>query len=269
MPRLLLRALLFTLLAAVVSACGSRPRPVDNIPRAVEIRAVAVTAGTDISPAVLRNTQNQLRKAIRETVRPVPMPRAVMQVHIAGITQGRAYEGVTAEVHLNVVVADVENGMAIFNRNLVIRAFAFNQRGLNNAIVEAVVARLRVEYGLSQPVLRPLPQQRERISTRMQGEEPVLAKHEDVAPIVVPLKTVKRIGADADPVLNSRTKVKVEDRPAKAVVLPDAKIKADDAAAPENALESGAKAKVTIKPKAVETTPAGDEPCVETMDKKC
>lgn len=267
MPRLLLRALLFTLLAAAVSACGSRPRPVDNIPRAVEIRAVAVTAGADISPAVLRNTQNQLRKAIRETVR--PLPRAVMQVHIAGITQGRAYEGVTAEVQLNVVVADVENGMAILNRNLVIRAFAFNQRGLNNAIVEAIVARLRVEYGLSQPVLRPLPQQRERISTRMQGEEPVLAKHEDVAPIVVPLKTVKRIGADADPVLNSRTKVKVEDRPAKAVVLPDAKIKADDAAAPENALESGAKAKVTIKPKAVEPAPAGDEPCVETMDKKC
>jgi hypothetical protein len=275
MLRLSLRAFFFIALAIGLAACAARPRPVEDIPRAVEIKAVVVTAAADVAPALMRNTQTQLRKAIDNTVRPVPMPRAVMQVHIAEVARGRAYDGVTAQASLTVVLADIDSGIAILNRPYVVPAFAFNQRSLNNALVEAIVARLRVDFGLSQPVLRELPQRRERLSTRMQTEEPALVKHEEVAPVVVPLKAVKRIGTDEDPVLNSRTKLTVEDKPAKAVVLPDAKVRTDDAAAPENALESGAKAKVTIQPKVavqpkdVEAEPAGNEPCVETMDKKC
>jgi hypothetical protein len=269
MPRLLLRALFFTLIAAALAACAARPKPVDDIPRSVEIRAVAVTAAADVSPYVLRNTQNQLKTAVRETIRPVPMPRAVMQIHIVGITKGQAYDGVTALADVNVVLADVENGMVILNREFAVQAFAFNQRALNNAVVEAIVSRIRVEYGLSQPVLRELPDQRVKISTRMDVQPP-LTRHEEVVPVtVVPLKSAKRIGADADPLLNSRTKVEPVAKPAKAVILPEAKLKTDNAATAENALESGANAKVTIKPKAVEAAPADNEPCVETMDKKC
>lgn len=269
MPRLLLRALLFTLVATMLAACAARPKPVDDIPRSVEIRAVAVTAAAEISPAMLRNIQSQLKKAVHETIRPVPMPRAVMQVHIVGISKGRAYDGVTAQADVNVVLADVENGMVILDRQLAIQAFAFNQRALNNAVVEAIVSRLRVEYGLSQPVLRELPDQRVKISTRM-DDQPPLTRHEDVVPVtVVPLKSAKRIGADADPLLNSRTKVDPVAKPAKAVILPEAKLKTDNAATAENALESGANAKVTIKPKADEVAPADNEPCVETMDRKC
>jgi hypothetical protein len=177
---------------------------------------------------------------------------------------------VTAQADVNVVLADVDNGMVLLNRDFAIQAFAFNQRALNNAVVEAIVSRLRVEYGLNQPVLRELPDQRVVISTRMQGDQPRLAKHEEVVPVtVVPLKSVKRIGTDEDPVLNSRTKVGTVEKPAKAVILPDAKLKIDNTATAENALESGAKAKVTIKPKAIEAAPADNEPCVETMDKKC
>lgn len=271
MARQLLR--LFTALLAILTlaSCGARQQPLEDIPRNLEIRDVVVTAGDGVSPSVLRNTQNQLKKAVQQTVRPVPMPRAVMQVHVAEISYDRAYDGFTALAGVNVVLADVESGLVILNRDFAIQAFAFDRRGLNNATVEAIVSRLRIEYALRQPEIRQPVVYVPQLSTRMRNDEPTLAKHEPVEPVqvVLPLKNAKRVGADADPILNSKTKVDPEKAPAKAVVLPGAKLKTDNAVPTENALESGANAKVTIQPKAVETAPADDEPCVETMDKKC
>ena len=87
--------------------------------------------------------------------------------------------------------------------------------------------------------------------------------------IVVPLKTAPTIGADQDPLLNSKTKVTPVDEPAK--VKPAIEIeKPADKKPADNAVEAGAKAKVVIKPKATEEAPADDdEPCVETLEKKC
>jgi hypothetical protein len=270
MPRLFLRALLFVGVAVALSACATRPQPVDDVPRMLEIRDAVVTSGPGVSKTILRNTERQLKKAIRTTERPVPMPRAIMQVHIAGVGYGTAYDGVTAQSDVNVVLVDVDSGMAILNQTFAIQAFAFDKRSLNNALVEAIVARLRIEFSLSQPTIRQPLDNNYRLSTRMVGDQPVLAKHEKFAPPVVPLKSARRIGADEDPILNSRTKVTAVEKPAKAVVLPDAKVKpTTGAASTENPVESGATAKVSITPKAVDTAPAGNEPCVETMDKKC
>lgn len=271
MASLLLRLFTAMLALLALASCGARQQSVEDIPRNLEIRDVVVTAADGISPAVLRNTQSQLKKAVNQTIRPVPMPRAVMQVHIAEIKYGRAYDGFTAIAGVNVVLADVESGLMILNRDFAIQAFAFDERSIKNATVEAIVARLRVEYSLRQPEIRQPAVYVPQISTRMRNDEPLLAKHEPVEPVqvVLPLKNAKRVGADADPILNSKTKVDPAKQPAKAVVLPDAELKTDNAIPAANAIEAGANAKVTIKPKAVEAAPADGEPCVETMDKKC
>ena len=268
MSRPVLRLLTATLALLALAGCGVRQQPVEDIPRSFDIRAVSLTAAEGVSPAILRNTRVQLTHAVRETVRPVSMPRAVLQVHIAEIRRGRAYDGFTALAGVNVVMADVDTGFVILNRDFAIQAFAFNERALDNATVEAIVSRIRVEYGLRQPEIREPRAAEPRISTRMATDEPLLAKHEPVEPVqVLPRNAMKHIGADADPMLNSKTRMSGEKNPEKAVALPAAK---KDAAAPaENALEAGANAKVTIKSGATAVAPADGEPCVETMDSKC
>ena len=270
MSRSLLRLIAAMAALLTLAGCGWRQQPVEDIPRSFEIRAVSLTAAEGVSPTILRNTRVQLTRAVRDTVRPQPLPRAVLQIHIAEIRYGHAYDGFTALAGVNVVMADVDTGFVILNRDFVIQAFAFNERALTNATVEAIVSRIRVEYGLRQPELREPRAADPRISTRMTTDEPLLAKHEPVEPVqVTPHNTARHIGTDADPILNSKTKVDVDKTPEKAVVLPGNKVKAGDAAPAENALESGANAKVTIRPKAAEAAPADAEPCVETMDSKC
>ena len=97
------------------------------------------------------------------------------------------------------------------------------------------------------------------------------------------------VGVDQDPMLNSHTRVapaeepariepavKVEEKTNEPVVIEKTPVKKDvvkkdviQEAPAENALESGARAKVVIKPQVTQEAPADDEPCVETLDKKC
>ncbi len=85
------------------------------------------------------------------------------------------------------------------------------------------------------------------------------------------------VGADADPVLNSKTAVKAEKPAAK--VEPALETKAEEPA--PASVDEGAAAAVKIAPKAearprsaaaLDTkndNPGSDEPCVETVDTKC
>ena len=79
---------------------------------------------------------------------------------------------------------------------------------------------------------------------------------------VIPLKQAPVLGADQDPILNSKTAVNPARQSAmkkEAVVTKPKQI--------DPSVEDGAKAKVVIK--ATTAQPAADEPCVETLDKKC
>lgn len=257
------RALAIALAAILLTACGTRPRQMPEVQQIYEIRAVTVTADAGAPRAMLRGIKQRIDRAIRESVRPVPMPRAVMNIHILSVTRSAGYDGMRTQTDLSVTLTDVPSGQPVLTRGFVVYSFSLGDRGADNAAAEAIAARLRVEYALHQPAIRSEPvYQQPHISTRMKSEERPAIVRED-KPIVIPLKTAPGIGADQDPVLNSKTRV----APEKKSILPEAKLKTADPTPAENVLESGAKAKVVIKPAAVD--PAADEPCVETMDKKC
>ena len=263
MARLLARTLFFALLAITLASCAG-PRRQDPVPTTFDIRAVAVTSNADVPRSVIATVRRQLDASIAATVRPVPLPRAVMNVRIVSTRDMRVLDGIRSQAELSVVLADVNSGTTIEVRNYLILSFTDLARSKEAVLADAISSRLRFEYKLTIPTIRTNPYVNPEISTRMRSEtKPVRVTTE---PVVIPLRTAPAIGADADPILNSRTKVIPEAAPARIGEEP-AKDKPK-----ENVLESGAKAKVVIKPRPVEPAPAtdaNDEPCVETIDNKC
>lgn len=255
---LLWRAFIIAFLGLTLTACGTRPKPMPELQEIYEIRGVAVTANAGISRALIRGIKLRLDKSIHDTIRPTPLPRAVMNIHIVNVTKIAGYDGTRTETEVSVAMTDVPSGQTLQVRNFLVYSFSIDDRDASDAAAEAVASRLRVEYALSQPVLRQAPATAQRMSTRMRDDTLVPIKAPDDKPVVIPLKTAPAIGADQDPMLNSKTKLAPEKQQA---VAPDKKATSD------NAVENGAKAKVVIKPKAAD--PAAAEPCVETMDKKC
>jgi hypothetical protein len=268
MFRLTLRAVVLLVLSLALAACGTRQRQVVDPARLFEIRAVAVTANGRVPSGVISGIQRQINLAIEATSYAVPMPRAVMNVHVVSVEKVRNHGAGRAQTEISVMLTDVESGQTVLARNYMILAFSERGRVSDAAIVGAVAARLRYEFALVTPTIHPLVNP--RLSTRMKSDPgQIIVKQEK--PLVIPLKTAPVLGADQDPLLNSKTKVEIKPEPAK--VEPAMKVeqkKQPVAATPaENSLESGAKVKVVIKPKATEAAPADDEPCVETLDKKC
>lgn len=264
---LFLRALFVASFAVLLAGCGTRPKPIPDVQQVYEIRDVAVTANAGISRALIRGIKLRMDKAIADTVRPAPLPRAVMNINIVDISRVKGLDGTRTETEISVALTDVPSGQTLLVRNFLVYSFSINRGDADESAAEAISSRLRVEYALTQPAIRKAPVAAPRLSTRMNADEekPVVVKVKEEKPIVLPLKTAPVIGADQDPVLNSKTKVAPADQDAKAKA--DADKKAADAGPADNAVEDGAKIKVVIKPKAA--TPAADEPCVETMDKKC
>ena len=266
MPRLIMRAVMLALLSALVAACGTKPRQTVDAARMFEIRGVGVTANGGVPAGVITGIQRQLELAIDATTSPVSRARAVMNIHIVNVQRDNAGR---AQAELSVTLSEVSSSQPVLVRNYLVLAFSERSRVSDAAIVDAVASRLRYEYALSVPAIRPVLRHDPVLSTRLKAK--VDRKEKAAKPIIVPIKTAPVLGADQDPVLNSRTKVEPVAEPAKVESAVQAK-DAEPTVAPlpeENALESGAKAKVVIKPKAVENAPAADEPCVETLDNKC
>jgi hypothetical protein len=267
MFRLALRALVLLVLSLTLAACGMRPRQAVDPARLFEIRAVAVTSNGRVPRGVISGLQRQIELAINATSYAIPMPHAVMNIHVVSVNKIRSGGAGRAETEISVMLSDVESGQTVLARNYLILAFSERGRVSDAAIVGAVAARLRYEFGLVTPAIRPLVNP--RLSTRMKSDPGRVVVMEE-KPLVIPLKTAPVLGADQDPLLNSKTKIEIKPEPAR--VEPAMKVekkKQPVAATPaENTLESGAKAKVVIKPKANDTAP-DDEPCVETLDKKC
>jgi len=267
MLRLVARVFTLLFLAATLAACAPRPKVVYRVPEVMEIRGAIVTANAGVSRNIARLLKQQLDKSIRSTHRPVPLRRAVMNVHLVNVIQFADLDGHgnRTQTEVSVTLTDVETGQPVSVQSYQIHSFALNQRSADFAAAETIAARLRAEYALAQPVLRGRPDYVPDTSTRLHGERPLRVKavEEKPKPVVIPLKTVPVIDADQDPVLNSRTKVEpaLRKEEPKREEPKAAAVKAEPKLA-----EDGAKAKVVIAPK-----PAGnaDEPCVETLDTKC
>ena len=258
MPRLILRVVLLALLSAVVAACGTRPRQTVDTARMFDIRAVGVTANGGVPGGVINAIERQMELAIEATTSPIPKVRAVMNIHVASVSRDR---GGRAQAEMSVTLSDVESGAPVLVRNYLVLAASEGSRVSDAAIADAISSRIRFEYALSMPAIRKVVRHDPALSTRLKSVKP--RREKSVKPIVVPLRTAPVVGADQDPVLNSKTKVEPVEEPAK--VEPAVKVEQ-----PANAtVESGAKAKVVIKPKATEDAPADDEPCVETLENKC
>lgn len=266
MPRLFMRIVLMALLSLGVTACANRPRQNLDTPRMFDIRGVAVTANGGVSGAIIGGVQRQTELAIGATTFAVPKARGVINVHIASVVRDQAGR---AETNVYVTLSDVASGQAVMVLNYIILASSENGRLRDVAIADAIATRLRYEFGLSMPPIRPVLRIDPAISTKIKGELDV--RQSPSKTVVIPLRAAPVVGADQDPILNSRTKVKPTVDPARVepaikadkVVVPDADRPAD------TSVESGAKAKVIIKPRATGPALADDDPCVETVDRKC
>jgi hypothetical protein len=256
-------ALVFIVLGVALAGCGTRPRQVPPIQQVYEIRGAVVTANAGISRAILRGVKQRLDQSITDTTHAEPMPRAVMNIHVVSVGRTAALDGVRTQTEVSVTLTDVPSGLPVLVKAFMVYSFTLDEQSADDGAAEAIAARLRVEYALAQPTIRVHAPPQKRLSTRMTDDQPALAAHETV-PIVVPLKTAKAVGADQDPLLNSKTLVEPA---AEKASVPASSLKAAEPASVENALEAGAKVKVVIKPKAV--APADAEPCVETIDTKC
>jgi hypothetical protein len=257
----LLRAFVMALLAVVLSACGTHPKPDPDVLQVFDIRAVAVTANAGISSGLLRGIKLRLDRSIHDTVRPAPLPTAVMNINVVANARTQGYDGIRTETEVSVVLSDITSGHPVLMRSFVVYSFSINARDSDDAAAEAIAARLRIEYQLSQPTLRKPVLASPRLSTRMNDDTLVPLGEKKAKPVVVviPLKTAPVLGADQDPMLNSKTKT-ANDPAAVHVKKPVT----NDAS--KVSVEDGAKVKVVINPKPASTS---GEPCVETMDKKC
>ena len=265
MYRLVLRVALLALLSALVAACGTRPRQTVDTARMFDVRAVGVTANGGVPGSVINGIERQMQLAIDVTTSPIPKVRAVMNIHIASVERDRLGH---AQSEISVTLSDVESGQPVLVRSYLILASSEGRRISDAAIADAIASRLRYEYALSMPAIRDVVRHDPAVSTRLRADK--ARREKPVKPIVIPLKTAPVVGADQDPVLNSKTKVEPVDEPAR--VEPAVKVEkpaAVENTPADNAVESGAKAKVVIKPKETEEAPADDEPCVETLEKKC
>lgn len=265
MYRLILRIVLLALLSAIVAACGTRPRQTVDTARMFEVRAVAITANGGVPGGVITGIERQMQLAIEATTGPMPRTRAVMNIHIASVSRDRTGH---AQAEISVTLSDVASGQPVLVRSYLVLAASEGSRVSEAAIADAIASRLRYEYGLSMPAIRQVLRHDPALSTRLKSDRD--RREKAVKPIVIPLKTAPVLGADQDPVLNSKTKVEPVEEPAKVEPAVKAEKPAQIDQKPADAnVESGAKAKVVIKPKATEEAPADDEPCVETLDKKC
>lgn len=260
MFRLILHVAVLLVLGSALTACGTRLRQQVDPARLFDIRAVSVTANGGVPMDVVSGIQRQMNLAIEATTHAVPMPRAVMNIHVVNVMKVRGAG--RAQTEVSVMLSDVASGQTVLARNYQILAFSERAYISDPAIVGAVAARLRYEFALVTPEIRPLRHD-PRLSTRLKSERRTVVREDE--PLVIPLKTAPVVGANQDPLLNSRTKVDPKPEPAKVVPA----LKAEDAKPAQNVLETGAKAKVVIKHKPAEPAPADDEPCVETLESKC
>ena len=264
MFRLVLRVILLSMLSALVAACAARPRQTVDTARMFELRAVGVTANGNVSGAIIRGVQRQTELAISATTYAMPKARAVINVHIAAVTRDNVGH---AQADVTVTLSEVESAQPVLGRAYLIPVSSERARVRDAAIADAIATRLRYEFGLSMPPIRDVVQIDPAISTKLK-QDAVPVKN-PVKTVVIPLKTAPVLGADQDPVLNSRTKVEPAEEPAK--VEPVIKVKpapVPEEKASEITVESGAKVKVVIKPKAPAES-LDDEPCVETLEQKC
>lgn len=265
MHRLILRAIFLALLSTLVAACGTRSRQTVDTARMFDVRGVGVTANGGVPASVITGIKRQMELAIGATTYAVPKTRAVMNVHVASVSRDRSGH---ARAEVSVTLSEVDSGGPVLVRNYLILASSERGRVGDAAIVDAIASRLRWEHALSMPAIRDVTRHDPALSTRLKSKTE--RKDTSVKPIVIPLKTAPVVGADQDPVLNSKTKVEPVEEPAR--VEPAVKATQDTPAAEQpddNSVEAGAKAKVVIMPKATEAAPDDDEPCVETVDKKC
>ncbi|WP_137153453.1 hypothetical protein [Rhizobium sp. FKL33] len=280
-----LRVVVILAAGVLLSACGTRPKSLPEVTQIYEVRAALVTGNAGTPKKLMSAIQDRLDDAIAATVRPTPMPRAVMTVHIVDVQQAPTEDGLQTQTEISVMLTDVVSGHPVHVRSYLVLSLSVDRRAANWSAAEAIAARLRYEYRLNQPPIVKRLTHDPRLSTQISG--PALPAEQQIAPsaegeikpVVIPLQNAPVVGADQDPLLNSKTPVTEQAAPAKVPQAGMNDTTQPDATAPAT-VEDGAKAKVVIMPKkpAAEpaaTTPAADdpsadgEPCVETLEKKC
>ncbi len=267
MLRSIISFFLLIAIAVSVTACGTRVKRIDQPQPLFDIRKSIVTADVNIPPKIITGIQTRLDAAISATIRPVELPQVVMSVHVNSITKGLGIQQGRSEANVTVVLSDVTDGHSFQAVGFSVYSFTLDQAAADEALAEAISGRIRFLYVLMTPKIRTQIYQQPAISTRLNTDPAD-------RPMVIPAAQVKRIGANADPILNSKTVIK-DQTPLQAVV-PDQP--------QSNAIEDGAAGKVVIQPQSGDQSNStletqsevpgegmddGSEPCVETLETKC
>lgn len=259
-----LRALVMLIFALALGACGTRPKPAPEELQVYDIRGVTVSARPGIPAALVRGIKMRLDRSVNATIRPDALAPAVMNVTVVGVSTIPGYDGTRTETQVSVMLADPSTQQPIIARNFVVSSFSISDRDSDDLAAEAVAARLRIDYQLAQPTIQAMPSATPRLSTRLRDDTLEPLDNNGKRPDVIPLKQAPVLGADQDPILNSKTTMNPVKQQVTTVKKQPVATKPRQV---DPTVEDGAKAKVVIKAKA--TQPAADEPCVETMDKKC
>jgi hypothetical protein len=269
MVRLFLSILILVTIGLGLSSCGNRTRLSRQQVMFYDVRQAVVTANGAVPLAVMAGVQRRLDSAIRMTVRPVAMPRIVMNVRIDAIRKGLGIHQGRSEADIAVTLSAVDDGQPFQTIGFRVYSFTLEPGAADEAMAEAIAGRLRYAYSLSVPPIRQPTYRQPRISTWLSMEEP------RPGPLIIPTRQVRKIGADADPVLNSKTVMDTSN----ATNVDEPKKTREALAVPAGkSIDDGASGKVVIHPgnqpsSALDTKSnvAGesDEPCVETLENKC
>jgi hypothetical protein len=224
-----LRALVVVATGLMLSSCGTRPKTLPDVRQIYEIGGAVVTANAGIPKELLLGVQSRMDMAIAATVRPVPMPRAILALHVVCISREPGVDGLRTETEISAMLTDVISGHPLEVKSFLVMSFSLDRTSADISAAEAIAARLRYEYSLNQPALRNSAIDRAALATRMNGQPPAqtFAPSElDTRPIVIPLRNAPVVGVDQDPMLNSKTNAAPELAPASVPqvgIAPDAK----------------------------------------------
>jgi hypothetical protein len=138
------------------------------------VRNVTVIADARMPRDLLSGVDARISAAIAATRPPTAAERVVLMVKIDRLDQGEGARRRMGRAHFTVTATSVDTGEPVAEGSYVVNASTDDPRYALGSLAEEIAARIRIEFSLSAPVVRPIPVPRPTISTLLKTD-PVVA----------------------------------------------------------------------------------------------
>jgi hypothetical protein len=138
------------------------------------VRNVTVIADARMPRDLLSGVDARISAAIAATRPPTAAERVVLMVKINRLDQGEGARRRMGRAHFTVTATSVDTGEPVAEGSYVVNASTDDPRYALGSLAEEIAARIRIEFSLSAPVVRPIPVPRPTISTLLKTD-PVVA----------------------------------------------------------------------------------------------